>query len=330
MYMIEYPMIVWLKFFFLIGVVILSGEKLSYYAGQIAKKTGLSQGFIGATLVAVITSFPELMSGISSVAVVKSPAMLFGEIVGSCMFNLSILALANMLIKKENIFYTVSLKHRISGLTNVGILVLTIIFLTIKTGSIGFIGVPSIVIIIYYVVSIYLIYQKEEMEEPDEKLKDEKNLFLKFSIYSAFIVGASFYLPVVAEEIALNYGFTMSFAGIVFVGIVTSLPELVVSISAIRHGLIGISVGNIFGSNLFNLTIPSMVDVFYKYGSLWHGANKGLFLSFVVTLAVTIFTVSQYKITKRKEKTYKYVSISSILIFSAYILVLFLTFRFGK
>ncbi len=328
--MLEYLMILWLKFFALIGIVVLSGEKLSCYAGKIAKKTGLSQGLVGATLVAVITSFPELMSGISSVAVVKSPPMLFGEIVGSCMFNLSILALVNLLIKRENIFYTVSQKHKISGLTNVGILILTIVFLFYKIGAIGFVGIPSLIIIAYYVVSIYFIYQKEEMEEPDEELKDEKNLFLKFSFYSAFIVGASFYLPIVAEEIAKNYGFTMSFAGIVFVGIVTSLPELVVSLSAIRHNLIGISVGNIFGSNLFNLTIPSMVDVFYKKGSLWHGANLGLFLSYIVTLLVTVFTVSQYKITKKKNKTFNYVSISSLIIFIAYFVVLFLSFKFGR
>ncbi len=322
-------MFVFIKFFILIAIVLVAGEKLSVYAGGIAKKTGLSQGFIGATLVAAITSFPELMSGISSIAVVKSPDMLFGEIVGSCMFNLSILALVNIIIKRENLFYRVSKRHKISGLSNVGVLMLILLFFYLKLGTIYFIGIPSLIILTYYVFAIYFIYKKEELEDEEEE-SEEKNLFLKFSFYSLFIIVASFYLPIVAEEIAKKYGLTMSFAGIVFVGIVTSLPELAVSVSAARHKLLGISVGNIFGSNLFNLTIPSMVDVFYTKGSIWHGVNEGIFLSFFITFFITLFIVLQYRITKKEKKTFKHFSTSSLLIFISYLIVLLITFIWGK
>ena len=79
-------MIVWLQFGICAAVILLAGVKLSYYGDIIAEKTGLGRTWIGVVLLASVTSLPELITGISSVALVGVPDIAAGDVLGSCMF----------------------------------------------------------------------------------------------------------------------------------------------------------------------------------------------------------------------------------------------------
>jgi len=91
--------LVWLKFTLCLIIILFAGTRLARYGDAIAEKTGLGRIWIGLVLLAVITSVPELVTGISSVALVKLPDLAVGDLLGSCIFNLAILALLDILYR---------------------------------------------------------------------------------------------------------------------------------------------------------------------------------------------------------------------------------------
>src|SRR5574342_315577 len=90
-------MMVWLQFALCAGVIFFAGARLSYYGDVLADKTGLGRTWIGVALLASVTSLPELITGISSVALVGVPDIAAGDALGSCMFNVVIIALLDLM-----------------------------------------------------------------------------------------------------------------------------------------------------------------------------------------------------------------------------------------
>jgi len=94
----------WLQFIICSAVIVVSGSRLSRYGDVIAEKTGIGGAWIGLILMASITSLPELITGISSVAIVNVPDIALGDVMGSCVYNLAILAVMDILNKETPIF----------------------------------------------------------------------------------------------------------------------------------------------------------------------------------------------------------------------------------
>ena len=86
-----------LQFLILALVILIAGSRLSFYGDVIADRSGFGRTWVGVILMASVTSVPELATGISSVTVVGSPDIALGDVLGSCMFNLVILALVCVL-----------------------------------------------------------------------------------------------------------------------------------------------------------------------------------------------------------------------------------------
>ena len=105
------------------AVIIYSGTKLSYYGDKIADHTGMGKAWVGLILMASVTSLPELITGISAVAIVKAPDLAAGDIFGSCVFNLLILSVLDSRIKQP-LFSIVKSSHIVAAIF--GIILLTV------------------------------------------------------------------------------------------------------------------------------------------------------------------------------------------------------------
>src|SRR3989344_5059987 len=90
----------------------------------------------------------------------------------------------------------------------------------------------------------------------------------RFAMAAAIVVGAGMWLPFVAVNLATTMGWNRSFVGSLFVALVTTLPELAVTLSALRLGALDMAIGNLLGSNLFNVAIVGIDDLFYRPGDL--------------------------------------------------------------
>ncbi len=90
-----------------------------------------------------------------------------------------------------------------------------------------------------------------------------------FALAALAIVALGVWLSFIGDEIARTTGLNASFVGNVFLAISTSLPEVVVTIAAARMKAVDLAVGNVLGSNVFNIAILSVYDLVYIRGSLW-------------------------------------------------------------
>ena len=125
---------------------------------------------------------------------------------------------------------------------------------------------------------------------------------LHYTGAAVLVVGASLWLPRLGAELAHQAGLGEAFVGSLFIAITMSLPEIVVSLAAVRIGAIDLGIGNVLGSNLFNLLILGLADVFYYRGPLLVGADVShsvTILAVVTMNALFLIGLTYRVLTKR-------------------------------
>ena len=294
--------LVWLKFLVCAAIVVISGTKLSKYGDAIAEKTSLTGAWVGLLLLATITSMPEMVTGVSSVAVVHIPDLAVGTVFGSNLFNLLIIALLDIQYRSAPLLSMASKLHIISaGLCMLIIAIAGLgIFLSNEVDylNIGWYSVFSLLLLASYFVSLRLISRYEQAEIFDSVVTEaESNRYadislrrtcLSFVVAALLIVGAGIWMAMIGDEIADVTGWEASFVGSMFLAIISSLPELTVCTAALRIGAIDMAIADIFGSNMFNTGIIIAVsDLFYWESDLMSSSSVSLAIAAGVTVAMT-------------------------------------------
>lgn len=320
------------------AIIFMAGKRLSYYGDQLAEKTGLSKGWIGLILMASVTSLPELMVGISSAAIVQSADLAVGDIMGSCAFNLGILAVLDAFIPKHKpLFSIASPSHMLIcglGIFSLG-LVGFALFLPEDYLVTPWIGLTSVAFVVVYLISIRVIYTNEKRlqlarETPiipghvtDTPLR---KIVLNYCLFAFIIIVAALTLPYFAEHIAEITGLGKSFVGTFFLAVSTSLPEIAVSIAAVRMGSIDLSVGNLLGSNIFNILILAIDDLFYTKGLLLKDASEFHIISVFSTILMSAIVIIGLSY-KASSKRY-FLAWDSAVIFLIYMISLSFIYHF--
>lgn len=287
----------WLLFLGLAAIIVSAGRYLAIYGDIIAGRTGLGRTWIGLVLVAATTSLPELFAGIGSTAVFAVPDIAVGDVLGSCMFNLLILSMMDAIGGDVPLSARMSHGHSLS--IGFGMILLAITGLSLDAGdrlpSSGWIGVSTPVLMLVYLLAMRVSFQHErrlqaqaaqvaeEMEEPALSLR---TVWLRYGAAAAVVVAAAIFLPRAGEAIAVETGLNQGFVGTLFIAIATSLPEVAVSLAAVRMGSIDLAVGNVLGSNLFNIFILGIDDLFYQPGPLLAAASGNHLIAVLSVLAM--------------------------------------------
>ncbi|MCA9814050.1 MAG: sodium:calcium antiporter [Candidatus Obscuribacterales bacterium] len=275
---LDSPLLVFSAFFACALAIFLAGTQLSKYGDAIAEKTGMGRTWIGLVLLATVTSLPELITGTSSVVLHDLPDIAVGAILGSCMCNILIIALLDCMSGPKPVSHQVHEGHVLSA--GFGQLMLGLACLDIvaeeRLPTIGWIEPLSPLFILLYILAMKLIYQHEKkrvnefMETIEVQYRDVslKKAVTMFTLNSLVVVAAGVFLPDIGDRISTITGLGDTFVGSVLIAISTSLPEIVVCISAAKIGAFDMAVGNLLGSNLFNLAILSLDDALYLKGPL--------------------------------------------------------------
>ena len=182
--------LVWLKFALCVGLIGLAGTRLSRYADVIAEKTGLSGTWIGVIMLASVTSLPELITGVSAVTLVQAPNLAVGDVLGSCVFNLFIIVVLDLLYRRESLYMRASQGHILSA--GFGILLIGFtgcsILLSLRGGviAVGHIGIYSLVIVVLYALAMRTIfsYEKKRMNESTEQIVE---LYGTLTLYKSVV-----------------------------------------------------------------------------------------------------------------------------------------------
>ncbi|WP_099558659.1 sodium:calcium antiporter [Hartmannibacter diazotrophicus] len=261
----------WLELAACALAIAFAGPVLTRYGDVIARLTGLSRSWVGLVLLATATSLPELFTGISAVTVANAPNIAVGDALGACVFNLLILVVLDALTRDEPIYRKIDQGHILTagfGIILIGF-VGAFILLSRETPGLHLFQVSAFtpVIIVLYIVAIRaaFVYERRTPRMPvDDGPAVEISLreaILRYALAAAVVVVAGTLLPFVGIEIADAMGWQRSFVGTLLIAAVTTLPEFVVAVSALRLGATDMAVANLLGSNLFDVLILAIDDL---------------------------------------------------------------------
>ena len=271
---------VWIEFAAALLLIAWGGGRLARYGDIIAAKTGLGTTWIGLILLATVTSLPELITGLSAVALADSPDIAVGAILGSCVFNLLILVILDYQLDRESVYTRVNRGHVVSGgfgLVMIGVVGYCVMAPEGVTGSaIGHIGFYTPLLLVLYGLAVRAVFRYEQ-HDADESHADAvpetvgvslARASAHFAGAAAVVVGAGIWLPFVGDRLADVLGIHETFVGTLFIAFATSVPEIAVAVAAVRLGAPNMAVSNLLGSNLFNILILAPEDVAWSEGPL--------------------------------------------------------------
>lgn len=326
--------LLWLEFTGVTALILFSGTKLTRYGDIISEKSGLSRLWLGMVLMAGVTSLPELATGLSAVAS-NLPDIGAGNILGSCVFNVFILGLLDTLSRK------VPLSSRINqaNILSAGMSVLFLggvslsLFLGNRLPGLGWVGIYTPLLVLGYLGTMRMAFKFEKKRSQSVARQTAeraaagmtlRGAVLRYILHAVVVVGAAIFLPSIAEGIAETTGLGETFVGNIFVAISTSLPELTVSIAALGIGAVDMAVGNIFGSNIFNMFILAIQDIFYFKGPILSFVESQHMVSALSAIAMTGLAIAGLIYNSEKKRfLWAWDSFGIILIYAATLYLLF-------
>jgi cation:H+ antiporter len=266
------------------AVLVRAGASLAGYADQIAERMRMSRLFVGTLMLAFATSLPELVTDITA-ARADAPDLAVGDLLGSSMANMAILAIIDLLYRGR-VWPSVELGHARVAAVAIGLT--SIAVLSILTGSeagIGWVGFAPIVIMVLYVLSIAWFRRMPLLARPgldDRTIPMQKptgwsvkaaqyslgKLWFGFGVAVSFIFMSAPVATLAVKAIAEHTGIEQTFLGAALLAVTTSLPELVASIASLRIGAYDMAVGNLFGSNVANMSVLLFADIAYTEGPI--------------------------------------------------------------
>lgn len=307
-------------FLFLAGLTVFLSFRLSYYADLLNKTTNISGVFIGGILLAGITSLPELVTCLSSIFL-NNPYLAIGDILGSNFFNIAMMCFFDILFIKTMFYnYTKNRYYLIYVLLILNYIIMYLFMGGTFNLEIFNIGLPSFIIIITYI--FYLKNAKEE-ETKKEVITTKEHVLLKFFLVGLFMVIVSILLTLVVNLIAgKNPNVASSFIGAILLGITTSMPEVITFIALIKMKSFDLALSDIIGSNLFNLLILAVGDIFLKNKEIYYFVDKEsmFLLVFGFILTILSFYQNNRKVVKNK-LVYIIPSLIGVLLYIYYIVI---------
>ncbi|TYB32533.1 MAG: sodium:calcium antiporter [Flexistipes sinusarabici] len=322
-------MIYFLLFFISAVLVIISGIKLSEYGDVIALKTKLGHSFVGITMLALFTSLPELISSIGAVTIVDAPDLAFGNVYGSNVFNIFVIFILDLVFRRGSFFKDVSMSNTISGVYGLLIMVVTFTGFVIGFPVIGWVSLLSILTVFVFFISLYNAYKSSAIELlPEEgsvyEIPLNKALYM-FFLNATIIVFAGLLLSKSADQVAIITGLGQSVVGALLLALVTSLPELASCYGAVKVGATNMAIGNLFGSNVFNMFIIPVVDIFYFKGSVFEFVEPGHLFTGLIACIMALIALLGIKQDKFSKFRVGHLSVYSVYILAVYIVYLFVT-----
>ena len=322
------PALVWVGFVACAAAIAVAGALLTRYADAIAALSGLSRSWVGLALVAVATSLPELFAGLSSVTVANAPNIAVGDIMGSCVLNLTLLVLLDA-ISRQPVYSRLTQGHALSA--GFGVILIGFVGALLLLGhrqlQVQFLHFGGYVplILVLYAVSMRITFRYERRNghaapvEPGGYALTLGQAVGRYLGAAAVVAVAGSALPFIGVEIAHMMGWQTTFVGTLLIAAATSLPEIVVTIAAVRLNAVELAIAGILGSNLFDVAILAVDDLAYRPGPLlWSVSPAHAISAFAAVIMSGVFIVaSLYQPSDKLLGTVSWVSVVLLLIYLA-------------
>ncbi len=322
---------VWLQFVVSAVVLVFAAIRLAADSDVIAVRTGLSGMFIGTLLMAGATSLPELLSGINAIRQ-DVPNLAAGSMFGSSMFNMFVLAVLDLINQNARILRRVAMNHALTAsLANLLAGMAVFFILADIPIQLGWVGLDSLLIIAVYIGGVRLIHGAGTAHAPpritDRRVPGLGRALLGFSLAAVVLLLITPALVSSTTQIAELTGLSAGFIGATLLAMVTSLPELVTTIAAVRLGAFDLAVGNLFGSNIFNMFALGLTDFFFAPGRYLGAIDRTFALAGLLGLLLT--GMGLIGNLARVERRLLFVEIDALLILVGYFAGMYFLFLRG-
>jgi cation:H+ antiporter len=257
------------------AVIIVAGAFLSKYADAIAELTGLGRLLVGSVLLAGATSLPELTVDLSAVRL-GAADLAVGDLLGSSLMNILILAILDLTHhSRGRMLSRQAAAHALSASVSAAMACLVALGLLIGkwVGAVSLLGISPVIyaVVLAYVFGVRLVYldqriahrtAAEQGAQPEAcPARSLGWAVAGFAACAGAILVAGPFLAHAADQLAARTGLGGTFVGTTLVALSTSLPELVSSFAAVRMGAHDLAIGNVFGSNAFNMILLAPLDL---------------------------------------------------------------------
>ncbi len=313
------------------GLIVAAGIRVARSGDVIATETRLGGVWVGAILVAGATSLPELVTDVSAVRQ-GAPGIAAGDLFGSSMANMLILALADLLTRHTRILTRVALNQLAVGTLAICLTALATVGLVVPAPAVAGIGWAPAATGAAYLAGMRFLYRNRP-EPPfgpagdgpaaGHSASQVRRAAVGFVVAAVVIVLAAPLLASSTVAIAALLGISHGFAGVLLLAVITSLPEAVVTTASVRTGAYDLAVGNLLGSNCFNMAALAMLEVADGGGSLL--ADAGGELVVPAASGIVLMALAMLGVLDRSERSGRRIEIGPIVVIVAYVAALVLT-----
>lgn len=284
----------------------LGGTRFTRVVDRLADRTGMGEALAGAVLVGAVTSLPGLVTSIVGAAD-GNPSFAVSNSLGGIAAQTAFLAVADLTYRRAN------LEHAAASLSNLlqALLLITlvaVVLLAVAAPDVDVLGVhPATAVLpaVYlYGLRLTLAIGRDPLWSPiqtqetrEDVPADEEQagpalarLWTEFGALALVVAGTGYVVAIAGLSLIEQTGLSSSFVGATLTAVVTSLPELVTVLVAVRIGALTLAVGNIIGGNSFDVLFVAAADVAYRDGSIYHAIDAGteIVLAGVVLLTAVL------------------------------------------
>lgn len=325
---------VWLQFIISAAVVVFAANKLAEYGDVISVRTKLGGVFVGTIFLAGATSLPELIASISAFRE-GFPNLAAGNFFGSNMVNVVLIALVDLINFQVPLLRRIAVSHALTAaLTTVLMLVAIIAILGHVDMAIGWVGLDSLLLIVLYFGGVWLIQREGQAQvatataiEPGPEFPSLRRGLIGFGLTAVVLVLIVPFLVNASSGIAAITGLGTGFIGTALLSVVTSLPELIAALAAMRMNAFDMAVGNLFGSSVFNMLALGLADFFYTDGRFLEAIDENFVL--VGLLGLLLTNMALVGNLARVERKFLFIEIDAVAIIVVYVLGMYLLFLRG-
>ena len=273
-------------------------------ASSVAGNFKVSKMLIGLTIVAFGTSAPEFAVSVKSI-LSNHYDIVLGNVIGSNILNIL------LILGVSSLFHSLNVKNNTVKKELPIVMLMTILFAVLLSDHLfdfqvtnAFTRSDGIILLLFFLVFIYYLIamaRKKIENDSDQSYMSIKKAFI-YTIIGIFmiVVGSNFVVDS-ASLIAEELGVSAKLISLTIVALGTSLPELVTSVTATRKGEYDIAIGNVVGSNIFNIGMVIGLPIAI-FGGIDHISFNyiDLIVMLISAILLFIFSYNDYKITKKE------------------------------
>ncbi|MCK5214293.1 MAG: sodium:calcium antiporter [Candidatus Omnitrophica bacterium] len=303
---------VWIQFIISSAIIVAAGIRLTIYADALSERLRLGKAWIGIILLGLVTSLPEAVASITAVASLHANDLAIGNMVGSNNFNIVLIFLMDIVYRQGSV--TNGFVFRKGSVLPILFAVALTFIISAEIcfkGAVpvfGFLGGGALFVGAGYLLGIRILshYQEEPHVAVEEGLipgvaaRTLPVIYINLFVCAALVVLGAVWLVGTADTIAEITGLGKTFVGTLFLAFVTSLPEMVVTISAVRLGALQMALGNIFGSNMINMFIIFLTDLVYKKGAILATVSQTHLVAAFSSILLSLIVLAGIKYNKKK------------------------------